>query len=91
MHSVGIGGKDLRDHAGSAPRNDVLGSSSGALDLGVGGWHVDFYAFINDEVGRNAMFVKAFCYCCLNIGVVIEMKLSGGRRRSKCGECQRRQ
>jgi hypothetical protein len=70
LYSVGRGGKDVRDHARSAPRNDVLGSSSGALDLSVGGGHIDFDAVSKGKVGRNAMFVKAFGGCCLHIGVV---------------------
>ena len=57
LHSIGRGGKDLRDDAGFAPGYDVLGSSSGALDLGMGGGHVNFNAVVQGEVGRSTMCI----------------------------------
>ena len=46
LHSVGGSGKDRGDDAGAAPSDNVLGASTGALDLSVGGGHVDFDAVV---------------------------------------------
>ncbi len=70
MHSIGRGRKDLSDDAWSAPGHDVLGASSGALDLGVGGGHGNFYAVVQGEVGRNTMLIKAFGGFGLHVGVM---------------------
>jgi hypothetical protein len=85
LHPVGGSGKNLGDDAGAAPSNDVLGSSSGALDLSVGGGHVYFNAVVKGEVGRSTMLIKAFDGCCLHVGVVGRSKAvesSGGRAES---------
>jgi hypothetical protein len=47
-----------------------VGLASGALELGVGGGHIDFYAVAEGEVGGDAVFVKASHGCCLHIGVM---------------------
>jgi hypothetical protein len=48
----------------------VLGASSGTLDLGVGGEHVNFHAVAQGEVSRNTMLIEAFGGVCLYVGVV---------------------
>lgn len=85
LHSVGGSGKDRGDDAGAAPSDNVLGSSTGALDLSVGGGHVDFDAVVKGEVGRGTMLIQACGGCFLHVGVVGRSKTvesSGGRAES---------
>ncbi len=60
MHPVGGSGKNRSDDAGAAPSDDVLGSLSGALDLSVGGGHVDFDAVVKGEVDWGTMLIKVW-------------------------------
>ena len=85
MHAVGRGREDLRDDAGSAPRDNVLGTSSGELELGVSGRHVDFYAVAEGEVGGSAVFVETIRGGCLHVGVVRGGEAVEGSGRSAKG------
>ena len=70
MDSVGGVREDFSDQTGPAPSNNVLRSSSGALDLGVGWRHINFYTVVDVEVGGGAMFIESGGRCLLHIGVV---------------------
>jgi hypothetical protein len=52
----------------------VFDASSGAYDLRVRGWDVDFDAVIELERGRRALLIQSFFRCCLHVGVVSQSK-----------------
>ena len=90
LHSVGGVREDVGDETGPAPSHNVLRSSSGALNLGVGGRHVNFYAVVDQEVGGGAVFIQSFGRCLLHIGVVrcgkaVEGSGRGLKGLSECG------
>ena len=89
LHSVGGVREDVGDETGPAPSNNVLRSSSGALNLGVGGWHINFDAVVDVKVGGDAMFIQSGGRCLLHIGVVRCGKAVEGSGRSLKGlsEC----
>ncbi len=45
-HFIGGVREDLRDAAGSAPGDNMVGASSGALELGMGGRDINFYSIV---------------------------------------------
>ena len=87
---VGGVGEDFGDQTGPAPSNNVLRSSSGALDLGVGGRHVDLDTIVELKVGGSAVLIESFGCFLLHIGVVRSgeaMEGGGGclQGLSECG------
>ena len=56
-HFIGGVGEDPRDLAGSAPCNNMVGASSGALDLGMGRGHVNLHAIVEGKMGRGSKLV----------------------------------
>ncbi len=66
----------------------MVGSSSGALDLGMGRGHIDFNAIIDDKMGRGAKFVETILCCLCDEGFVRhgEAMESLDRRAQSCNE-----
>ena len=70
FHFVGRGGKDARDAARASPGNDVVGTATGAEELGVRRRYVNFHAIIDLKSVRSAMLIKSFGCCLCHEGLV---------------------
>ena len=65
----------------------MLGSSTGACELGMGGWDVNLDAIVKLERGGVALAVQSILSCLLHIGVVGQRKTMEGGDGDTDGGC----
>ena len=86
-HFIGGVREDLCDAAGSSPGDNMIGASSGALELGMGRGYINFDAVVNGEMGRGAEFIQTFLCCLRHEGFVRGREtMEGGDGDVQCGD-----